>query len=182
MLKKAAFFAAIAAGVLFLLLVLLSSTGKEERLFFAYGSNLDAKVIRARIGGLASAVPAKLHSYRLVFEAPNGREFGLPNIKESNNSSVAGALYVLSKEQAERLDKAAGVPHIYRKARVRVFAQGIGEVDAETYVLAGEPSPAPPLKSVFASAIEGLRQFGYGKREEEELASALWEAERMRGR
>ena len=164
--SRFAFFASALLAALFGIFMLLPKGWLAQEdvghsLFFIYGTRLNIRSFEAKIGHAGTPVPAYLPSYRLVFQAKEGMEFGVPNLQPEANSSVPGAIYNLSKAQAEALDRAFGAPNFYRRIRVSAIAEGGRQISAETYVLSGDAYYKPPSAAILESTLEGLRQFGY---------------------
>ncbi|MEM4633654.1 MAG: gamma-glutamylcyclotransferase family protein [Candidatus Anstonellaceae archaeon] len=127
--------------------------------FFAYGAEIDTKVMVARAGGYQFAFPAFLEGYRLSFQASKGREFGLANLERDDAGVVYGVFYNLTKEQMGALEKASGAPGFRRKIDVVVRLSDGRMVNATAFVLEGDVVGALPSKPYLESMMDGLRQF-----------------------
>jgi gamma-glutamylcyclotransferase (GGCT)/AIG2-like uncharacterized protein YtfP len=90
---------------------------KETVWYFAYGSNMDAKRMKKRVGDYVTRIRAALKNYELVFNVKNEKQAGagFANIEQKNGQVVEGALYLISFEQLEKLDRYEGVPNHYRR-------------------------------------------------------------------
>lgn len=82
--------------------------------YFAYGSNMDLKQMRSRVGYVNIAETYVLEDHRLTF---NGGLYnaGFANIEEANGQTVEGVLYQLDDHQIWRLDGFEGWPNAYKK-------------------------------------------------------------------
>ena len=83
----------------------------EKRvLYFAYGSNLSSKRIRARLGKTINLGTYRLQGYRLLFDCGT-RETSFANIIEDLNSYVEGVIYEMDYWQLKELDWYEGLYH-----------------------------------------------------------------------
>lgn len=106
-------------------------------LYFAYASNLSKGYMLTRC---SEAVPVKkviLKDYRLVFNE-------LANIEEEVGSQVQGALYVISKEELDKLDRLEGYPDLYDRKIVEVLDQKGNTYDAVAYIMNDKKLELPP--------------------------------------
>jgi gamma-glutamylcyclotransferase (GGCT)/AIG2-like uncharacterized protein YtfP len=99
-------------------------------LYFAYGSNLDVRVMRTKGVAFLSRRAAWLPDYGLRFDkralrpgSPEG--VGYANIAPAPGQFVEGALYELAEGALPRLDHSERHPHHYRRAGVEVTADGV---------------------------------------------------------
>lgn len=124
------------------------STMKDgERLYFAYGSNLDATQLLTRCGEVWSIGPARLDGYRLAFggKSATWEGMGVATVLPAPGCSVSGMLFGLTSESLTRLDAFEGYPRAYRRQRVRV-AQWTGP-QREAWIYLKRPgkfTPNPP--------------------------------------
>jgi gamma-glutamylcyclotransferase (GGCT)/AIG2-like uncharacterized protein YtfP len=98
-------------------------------LYFAYGSNLDVRVMRTKGVVFLSRRPARLPDFALRFNkralrpgAPQG--VGYANIAPAPGECVEGALYELAEGALPPLDNSERHPHHYRRAEVEVTVDG----------------------------------------------------------
>lgn len=171
-----------ALSLLFLAVIIFPKPEEAPVAFFAYGSNLEISTMRARAGGAENATPAILRGYRLAFQTNRDSEFGVANAIQDQSSFIAGAIYMLTPEQAKALDKASGVPDFYQKIPIVAEMQGGAKLPAATHVLSGAPSFAPPSRPIVLALSEGLQQFGYSQPEQDKVAAAASEAQQKSGR
>src|SRR5262245_44283859 len=107
-------------------------SGDDTVWYFAYGSNMSPATFVGRRGMQPLATRwGWLAGYRLRFDLPIGPgERGCANVEHAADASVAGVLYRISHEDAERLDRTEAV---YRRVPVEVIADAGERVAAFTY-------------------------------------------------
>ena len=143
----------------------------SERLYFGYGSNLDADDwaawCSARAADPTSMVelgPAWLldHSLRFHYRS-KGRGGGAADVVEdSRGTAVPGALFSLSEEGWKWMDRKEGHPNVYRQTPVRVITLEGEVVEAITYVV--QPKHQRGELVVPTEAYAGLIRRGLKKR------------------
>ena len=104
--------------------------------YFAYGSNLHRSIFVERRNLQPLAVRwGWLNNYRLCFNIPIGSgERAVANIEPNAGARTCGALYLLSSEQCEHLDRTEGVPQgVYRRITVPVLTEPGDVVEAFAY-------------------------------------------------
>ena len=116
----------------------------QETLYFGYGSNLDAEDwaawCRKRGADPTSMVelgPAWLldHSLRFHYRS-TGRGGGAADVvRDSRGTAVPGALFSLSEEGWEWMNRKEGHPKVYRQTPVRAITVEGEVVEAITYVV-----------------------------------------------
>ena len=112
-----------------------------ERLYFAYGSNMEEAQMAFRCPGSTSLGIAWLTNHRFII---NDR--GVASIVESEGRVVYGLLWDISETDERQLDRYEGVRKgFYRKSTVSVGVQENQTVDALVYVASsnehGKPRP-----------------------------------------
>lgn len=129
---------------------------------FAYGSNLDVMQMQRRCGVLDVDGLALLPDYRLEFGGHSARWNGaVATVRPDDGSVVPGVLYRLDKHAIASLDRCEGVPFIYERVAIRVFASTRRWRAVQTYMLRSESvgSPAPEYLEVIR---RGYRVWGFG--------------------
>lgn len=104
--------------------------------YFAYGSNLARSIFQERRAIEPAEIRVgRLSGFRLCFDLPIGRgERGVANVVDDPGSHVWGALYLLTHDQFEHLDRTEGVPNgIYVRREVTVHVPSSDEIVAYTY-------------------------------------------------
>ena len=109
----------------------------DEKLYFAYGSNMNPERIAERLKRLPKAKMGCLKGYQLIFNkiASGKSGIGYANIVISKDDTVFGVLYYVTNEDLCILDDYEGVgnSHYYR-AEVPIFTEESGVLLAITYI------------------------------------------------
>ena len=164
---------------------------------FAYGSNLDSRLMRARCGGernVARLGRARLPGFVLAFEGyghPGGASGVFATVRRTSRPGayVEGIVFRVTPAGWADLDRCEGCPRLYTRETVRVeLARPVGSrlpvydaadaVTVETYLHAGGayglPSPGYVTGIALGYAREGFRD-GH-------LLAAYLNATRLAGR
>ncbi|MFG6159914.1 gamma-glutamylcyclotransferase family protein [Halomonas sp. 1390] len=105
--------------------------------YFAYGSNMNAARVAARIGRTRRALAGVLHDHALRFDKAS-RVAGIAhaNVAASAGERVEGALFELAHpEQIRDMDPFEGYPHEYGRQRLPI-ATHEGTIEAWVYIAA----------------------------------------------
>jgi gamma-glutamylcyclotransferase len=129
--------------------------------YFAYGSNLDPGTFLGRRGmrPLATTIGV-LHDFELCFDLPVGPgERGVANVAPRPGEHVWGALYHLTREDAERLDRTEGVGQgVYRRLAVDVLGRDGAAVAAFTYRSEISRPERKPSRRYLGLLLAGARE------------------------
>lgn len=106
-------------------------------LYFAYASNLNKEYMLSRCPETIPINRVVLKNYKLVFNQ-------LADIVPEEESVVLGAMYVISKQELEELDKLEGYPHLYDRINVEVEDEKGNKYDAVTYIMVEKNLEYPP--------------------------------------
>jgi len=128
--------------------------------YFAYGANLNKKLMQERCPDSKPVSTAILPNYKLVF-AGWSRQWrgGAASIKSFRGDRVRGAIYEISERCLRQLDKYEGYPHNYNRLKVTVFDEDDEPVEAMTYIKAGQLEETQPSKEYLAVIQQGLRDW-----------------------
>ena len=88
-----------------------------ERLYFAYGSNINLEQMAVRCPAAQVVGPAVLDGYELLFRG-NRRGTGVATIEPLPGSQVHGLLWKLTPECERSLDVYEGYPRLYEKENI----------------------------------------------------------------
>lgn len=133
----------------------------EERLYFAYGSNMSLDQMDFRCP-LASVVEnVRVDDYRLTFCSMNPRN-GVATILPEEGSHVDGVLWKITPECEKSLDHYEGYPHLYGKERIHVKNAEGKEWEVMVYTMNApyRNSPARPSDFYLKGILEGCRENG----------------------
>ncbi len=106
-------------------------------LYFAYASNLSKEYMLSRCPNSYPIKKAALKGYKLVFNE-------LADIVIDENNMVKGAIYVISKQELDELDRLEGYPLLYDRIIIEVEDDLGSRYDAFTYIMEEKALQAPP--------------------------------------
>ncbi len=116
-------------------------------LYFAYASNLSKKYMSGRC---PHAIPLKkvmLKNYKLTFNE-------LADIVPTQGEEVIGALYLISKQELEKLDILEGYPDLYDRIKVELEDAEGNIYEGFVYIMVEKKLQAPP-DSYYKILLEG---------------------------
>ena len=117
----------------------------KQILYFAYGSNLDGRQMRARCATARVGARAVLRNHALAFGGFSVRWGGaVATLVPTPGAQVEGLLYVLQSADLRSLDRHEGCPWAYRRVRFAVIDETGRCVCAQVYLRA-LPNIAPAL-------------------------------------
>lgn len=131
----------------------------SERLYFAYGSNINLDQMARRCPNAEVVGPATLNGYRLAFRSQSGVATILP----APAKQVKGLLWRLTPECEQSLDRYEGHPHFYYKdERINVLDKAGKEYTVMAYVMSREFEWEPHMPSMpyYMGIAEGYKQNG----------------------
>ena len=130
-----------------------------ERLYFAYGSNINLDQMERRCPNAEVAGPVTLNGYRLLFRGgyPNN---GVATIAPDPTKQVKGLLWRLTQECEQSLDHYEGFPHFYGKETVTVMDKAGNEYTVMAYIMTREfeREPSYPSISYYTGIAQGYEQ------------------------
>ena len=129
--------------------------------YFAYGINLNKRLMRERCPEATPRLTVTLPNYRLAF-AGWSRQWrgGAGTVRPLHGEKVRGGLWELTDADWRRLDRFEGYPQDYTKVNVMVFDENGAAYEAVTYVKAGQAPENPPSKEYLGAIGEGYRDWG----------------------
>jgi cation transport regulator ChaC len=131
--------------------------------YFAYGSNLSRAIFVERRGMRPTTTAwGWLDGWRLCFDLPVGPgERGVANVVAEVGSRTCGALYLITAEEAERLDRSEGVSgRLYQRVEVQVSNQRGEDVLAFTYHSSYASPGRKPSPRYIGLLLEGALDHG----------------------
>lgn len=120
-------------------------------LYFAYASNLSKEYMMTRCPNATAVKKVALKNYKLVFNE-------LADIIQHEGDHVLGALYVISKQDLEELDRLEGYPDLYDRIVVEVEDEDGGKYDAYAYTMVEKNLENPP-EHYYKILLEGYRDW-----------------------
>ena len=148
----------------------LQQLGKGDRLYFAYGSNLDPdRMYRGPAAGARNArflCRARLPGHLLAFNHYSPRQGWVAGVVRGGGAGVWGVLYLLDDEAWQALDRAEGVPDAYRRVKATVQVR-LARREEVLSVAAQVYSPSvdsvetdAPTQSYMKHILDGAQAFG----------------------
>ena len=128
----------------------------EERLYFAYGSNINLEQMAYRCPDAAVVGPVMLEKYELLF-----RRNGFATIAPSENGTVHGLLWSITPGCERSLDRYEGYPRFYDKQMLTVRDGEGRSLSVMAYIMDERfREPMMPSESYYNGILEGYRQNG----------------------
>lgn len=134
----------------------------EEKLYFAYGSNINLDQMSYRCPAAQVVGSVTLEGYELLFRGNAGGN-GVATIAPHEGGTVHGLLWTITPECERALDRYEGYPSFYSKEPVTVRDKGGQEITVMAYVMTGGDwwrDPAPPSLDYYLGIQEGYQQNG----------------------
>lgn len=129
--------------------------------YFAYGSDLNKKLMQERCPDSKPGFTARLPNYKLVFVGYSRQwRGGMVSIRPFRGERVLGAVYQVSDRDLRRLDSSQGYLGNYTRLNVTVFDEDGESVKAITYIKSGQSEEAQPSKEYLAPIQQGYKDWG----------------------
>lgn len=106
-------------------------------LYFAYASNLSKDYMLSRCPNAMPIKKAVLKNNKLTFNQ-------LADIIPKDGENVLGAIYVISKQELEELDRLEGFPDLYNRIVMEVEDENGNKYDAYVYTMVEKKFELPP--------------------------------------
>jgi len=135
----------------------------EYRLYFAYGSNMGQSVLRKeRCPRAVQVGVAKIADHRLGFTRySKKRGGGVADLVPAPGSVVWGAIFDLTHDGFEALDRAEGVRFdAYRRERRTVLRADGAALSVWTYIVVHKEPELPPSRMYWKLLVDGAREAG----------------------
>lgn len=138
-----------------------TSKGHKMERYFAYGSNMNPKRMKSRVGGFNDRSYGVLPSFALDFsKRAYSKGIGYANVVADTTDAVEGVIYTLTTEQIEKLDGFEGVSSgQYKREKVRVFMPDNTPVKAWCYFAKNTGTDLKPTKDYLSHLIVGAKNF-----------------------
>lgn len=125
---------------------------EKERLYIAYGSNLNLPQMEKRCPGAVVVGASEVKGYELLFR-------GVATIEPRKEASVPVLLWKISPQNERSLDRYEGWPRLYRKEEMEVELEG-KSVSAMVYVMNDGRRAALPSDLYYEVIAQGYRTAG----------------------
>lgn len=123
-----------------------------ERLYIAYGSNMNLEQMALRCPNSETAAAAMLKGYELQFRYH-------ATIEPNSDSEVPVLLWRLSERDEQQLDRYEGYPRYYRKEVVQFDLNG-ESVEGMVYIMNGNKPLQAPSEQYFQTILQGYKSAG----------------------
>ena len=133
-----------------------------EKLYFAYGSNINLEQMAYRCPAAKAVGPVILENYELLFRG-NAKGSGVATIAPKEGSQVHGLLWRITPACEQALDFYEGYPRLYGKEQVTVRDDGGRQLTVMAYVMTSDErwmSPTMPSAFYYRGIQDGYRQNG----------------------
>lgn len=131
-----------------------NKNAQKERLYIAYGSNLNLSQMAGRCPTAEVAGKAVLHGWRLAFR-------GVATIERHAGYTVPVLVWKLQPQDERNLDTYEGWPHLYRKENLKVTLGGKRRT-AMVYIMNEGCHPySPPSRSYMRTILHGYESAGF---------------------
>lgn len=128
--------------------------------YFAYGSNIDPRLMSEACPEAQLVGPARLDGYRLEFNVYSDRwEGGAANLEPDDRGHVWGVVWEVTEEDLDRLDTFAGHPTFFRREDVRAELGG-ENAECVTYRVAHQLGYVRPSDSYVHRVRNAMRVQG----------------------
>jgi gamma-glutamylcyclotransferase (GGCT)/AIG2-like uncharacterized protein YtfP len=124
----------------------------KQRLYIAYGSNLNLEQMAHRCPTAIVVGTAIMQNWRLIFS-------GVATIERHKNSKVPVLVWNIQPKDEEALDNYEGYPRLYRKETLRITLNG-KKVRAFVYIM-NDNREYPPNSSYYNIILEGYKSAGF---------------------
>lgn len=137
---------------------------QEERLYLAYGSNLNIAQMQHRCPDAHVVGTAELPGWRLMFKG--SRSGNYLTIERAEGYTVPVAVWAVSERDERNLDRYEGFPTFYYKKELSVTMSESNSgktrpVNAFVYIMHEERNLGRPAESYVACCTEGYKAFGF---------------------
>ena len=131
----------------------------KERLYIAYGSNLNLDQMKHRCPTAEVVGAAKLKNWRLRFRG--GAHSAVATIERGKDFSVPVLVWQIQPRDELALDRYEGFPFLYRKEMLRLIVEG-KKVSAMVYIMnkVGRPYGIPSV-GYYDTIFQGYQSAGF---------------------
>lgn len=132
----------------------------EDRLYFAYGSNMSERQMQSRVPGAVLVGRAMLPNHEFLFSGYSKPWGGATaNVRRKMRSSVFGVVWVLPPGGKAKLDRFEGYPTVYRRKKAVVnLLDARRTIKATLYYKRDVKALAPPSEAYLGLILTALRK------------------------
>ena len=136
----------------------IKKIGTNNKLYAAYGSNLNLEQMERRCPYAVPVGSAQLPGYRLLFQG--GKESSVATVEPFEDSSVPVLLWEITPRCEEALDHYEGWPRLYRK-EILTFSMCEKPVQAMVYIMNDGRRIGTPGQYYYNAIAEGYATAGF---------------------
>ena len=148
--------------------------GRENKIYIAYGSNLNIEQMSYRCPYATPIGNGILHDYELLFRGGIGG--AVATVESRRGGTVPVLLWEITPRCEDQLDRYEGWPRLYRKETVGVEFDG-KTVEAMVYIMNEDYELGSPSRGYLDTILEGYASAGF---DEQVLSNALTASVRRR--
>jgi gamma-glutamylcyclotransferase (GGCT)/AIG2-like uncharacterized protein YtfP len=128
--------------------------------YFAYASNLSRAQMRLRCPDAKPKFSAVLPNYKLIFSGWSRDWHGATaSIQPFRGAKVIGAVYEISEQDMQKLDRFENYPSLYNHSNVMVFNEDDLAVKAITYIKSRQADEGKPSPEYLAIIRQGYKDW-----------------------
>lgn len=131
---------------------------KKQRLYIAYGSNLNLPQMAHRCPTAKVVGKSEIKDYELLFRG--ARRGGVATVEPKEGSSVPVLLWDIKPTDEMALDRYEGYPTLYQKQTLNLELDG-RSVEAMVYVMTPGHAPGSPSDYYYNVIAEGYQTAGF---------------------
>ncbi len=125
--------------------------------YFAYASNLNRDQMKERCPDSKPLFTATLPNYKLVFEGWSRQwRGGYANIRLFRGEKVRGAVYEVTEQCLQRLDKFESP---YKRFKVTVYDEDREAIEAIAYIRTQQTESTKPSQEYLATIQQGFKDW-----------------------
>lgn len=131
--------------------------------YFAYGSNMAAERLSERVPSARFVCIGELVGHSLKFHKPSKKDgSGKCDAASTGNSAdrVYGAVFSILESELLQLDKFEGQGFGYDRKSVSLITEGLGNIEATTYLATKFDSSLRPLDWYKEHVVRGAKAIG----------------------
>ena len=135
-----------------------------KRYYIAYGSNLNVRQMQMRCPGARIIGTSEIKDYHLLFKGSMTGSY--LTIEPEEGATVPVAVWSVTKEDEQALDRYEGCPNFYYKKEMTLSIKGIrtGKIRKRkvfVYIMHEERSFGIPTSFYMRTCVDGYRYFGF---------------------
>lgn len=134
---------------------------KAERLYIAYGSNLNKGQMRYRCPDAKAKYKGLLSDYELFYAGSMSGNYA--TIRQKKGCKVPVAVWEISERDERNLDAYEGFPIFYFKRHIKFWADGIQHT-AMVYIMREDAIEGVPSERYVETVRQGYRDFGFDEK------------------